>query len=307
MPTTPTAHREPRDINPANPEQPTRAARKRAAKASRGNLRTWVARAGDRAKEWKNALVHHVVTHDFISYGDPILLGSGTTPIYLMKGIVTAQITKGEAPDLAIVTSNLQVLYAVRDAQRNNADIFGNTQVILTGGRLNSSLDSLIGDDAVRAIMGDWFSVRTVFFGAAGLTFKGGLNISFQFEEEISTQVAFATRPTSKRVLLVDHTKLGKPSFSRANLNLDSLMKDAEICYVITTVDKKDPESMALVQSEGRALEDLLAPLRKKKEYEGKDFVYRVINGENAVEFEVRLQETKQAHRNHTGRVKMVS
>jgi hypothetical protein len=267
-----------------------------------------VARAGDRAKDWKMTLVHHVVTHGFISYGDSLWLGSGTTPIHLMKGIVAAQVAKREAPDLAIVTSNLQVLYAMRDAQRDNADIFSNTQVILTGGRLNSSLDSLIGDYAVQAVNGDWFSPRTVFFGAAGLTFKGGLNISFQFEEEISTQVAFATRPTSKRVLLVDHTKLGKPSFSKAKLSLESLMKDAEVCFVITTVDKKDPDSIARIESERRSLDDLLAPLRKKNDLKAKDFVFRVINSDNAVEFEVRLHEPKQAHPDvAAGSVKMVS
>ena len=89
---------------------------------NRGNLRTWVVRAGDKAKVWKNGLVSHVVTHDFIRYGDSLLLGSGTTPIYLMKALVDAQIAKREALDLAIVTSNLQVLYAVRDAQRENAE-----------------------------------------------------------------------------------------------------------------------------------------------------------------------------------------
>jgi hypothetical protein len=265
-----------------------------AGKATQQNIRTWVLRTGDRAKLWKSALVHHVLTHEFISYGDSLLLASGTTPIYLMKGIIETQLAKKEAPDLAIVTSNLQVMYAMRDAQRDHADIFANTQVVLTGGRLNNSLDSLIGDYAGQAVNSDWFSPRLVFFGAAGLTFKGGLNISFQFEEEISTQVAFATRPTEKRVLLIDHSKLGKPSFSKARLSLESLMKDAQICYVLTTVDKNDPDVVARVQSEGEALEALLAPLRKRNDFKGKDFVFRVINADDSVEFEVRLQESKQ-------------
>jgi hypothetical protein len=261
------------------------------------NLRTWLVKTGDRAKNWKNALVRHVVTHDFIAYGDSLLIGSGTTFMFLMKGIVEAQQAKGEAPDLAIVTSNLQVMYTVRDAQRDSADIFGNTQVVLTGGRLNNSLDSLIGDYASQAVTGDWFSPRSVFFGAAGLTFQGGLNISFQFEEEISTQVAFATRPTAQRILLVDHSKVGKPSFSRAKLSIESLMKGAQICYVITTIDTADPEAMARLELERRALQRLLAPLRRRADLKGKDFVFRVVNEEGAVAFEVRLQETRDGGR----------
>src|SRR5215470_9218927 len=105
--------------------------------ADRG-LRTWVLRQREKAEIWKAALVQHVVTHDFVHYGDSLLLGSGTTPIYLMKALVEAQIAKREALDLAIVTSNLQVLYEVRDAQRRHADVLGNAQVIVTGGRLNN-------------------------------------------------------------------------------------------------------------------------------------------------------------------------
>lgn len=257
------------------------------------NLRSWVVRSADKATEWKQALVHHVVSHDFIRYGDSLLIGSGTTPIYLTKAVLESQIARRQALDLAIVTSSLQVLYAVRDAQRDNADIFGNTQVIFTGGRLNNSLDSMVGDHAARAILDDAFHPRVVFFGAAGLTFRNGLNITFHFEEEISTQVAFATRPTVNRVLLCDHTKLGRLSFYDSNLSIDSLMKTATNCYVITSYDADDPNVVAAMEEEERALVDQFGALVDRDDLKGKDFVLRMVRKDGRVEREIRLDEIR--------------
>jgi DeoR/GlpR family transcriptional regulator of sugar metabolism len=257
--------------------------------------RTWVNRAGKKAERWKTGLVKHVVTHDFINYGDSLALGSGTTPMYLVKALVEAQIAKDEAFDLAIVTSNLQVLYEFRDAQLKYADVLGNTQVIVTGGRLNNSLDSMIGDYAALSIRSELFNPRVVFVGAAGLTFRGGLNISYQFEEEISTQKAFATRSTTSRVLLCDHEKLGKPSFYNLKLTIEELMKDAHNCYVITTYDPDNPTVMAILEQEEKALTELLQPLVGKREFDGKDFVFRMVREDGSVERELRLGDIRKA------------
>ena len=259
----------------------------------RGNLRTWVLRQRDKAGIWKAGLVAHVVTHDFVRYGDSLLLGSGTTPIYLMKALVDVQVAKREALDLAIVTSNLQVLYEVRDAQRRHADVLGNTQVIVTGGRVNNSLDSMIGDHAALSIRSDLFNPRRVFVGAAGLSFRGGLNISFQFEEEISTQKAFATRPTTDRILLCDHEKVGVQSFYNLKLSIEELMENAQNCYVITTYEPENQASMAVLSEEECALGELLKPLAENHAFDGKDFIFRMVRADGAVERELRLSDLR--------------
>jgi hypothetical protein len=259
----------------------------------RGNLRTWVLRQRDKAGVWKSGMVSHVVTHDFVRYGDSLLLGSGTTPIYLMKALVEAQIAKREALDLAIVTSNLQVLYEVRDAQRRNADVLGNTQVLVTGGRINNSLDSMIGDHAALSIQSELFNPRRVFMGAAGLSFQNGLNISFQFEEEISTQKAFATRSTTDRVLLCDHEKVGRPSFYNLKLSIEELMHAAQNCYVITSYDPANPDAIAVLDLEEKALRDLLKPLAQNPEFDRKDFIFRMVRADGSVEREVRLSDMR--------------
>jgi DeoR/GlpR family transcriptional regulator of sugar metabolism len=268
--------------------------------------RTWVVRAGKKAERWKTGLVKHVVTHDFINYGDSLALGSGTTPMYLVKALVAAQIAKGEAFDLAIVTSNLQVLYEFRDAQLKNADVLGNTQVIVTGGRLNNSLDSMIGDYAALSIRSELFNPRLVFVGAAGLTFQNGLNISYQFEEEISTQKAFATRSTTTRVLLCDHEKIGKPSFYNLKLTIEELMKDAHNCYVITTYDPESPSVVAVLEQEQKALKELLLPLLGKREFDGKDFVFRMVREDGSVERELRLNDLRKAQTPKLGEIEPI-
>jgi len=257
------------------------------------HLRTWVLNCSDKAKIWKTTLVQYVVTHQFIRYGDSILLGSGTTPIYLMDELVKTQIAKREVLDLAIVTSNLQVLYRVRDAQRANAAILGNWQVIVTGGRLNHSLDSMIGDHAALSIRSDLFNPRLVFLGAAGLSFRNGLNISYQFEEEISAQKAFATRPTTDRILLCDHEKMGRPSFYNLKLSIEDLMKDATNCYVITTCNPDSAEVMAVLKEEEAALKELLRPLLHDTTLNNKEFVFRMVRENGTVEREIKLSDMR--------------
>ena len=71
------------------------------------------------------------MTQDFINYGDSLVIGSGTTLMHLMSASIESQIARDAGLDLAILTSNLQVLYAARDAQREHVDIFGGTQVLV--------------------------------------------------------------------------------------------------------------------------------------------------------------------------------
>jgi DeoR/GlpR family transcriptional regulator of sugar metabolism len=258
-------------------------------------LRSWVVRSGKTVPEWKRALAHHVVGHRFIKYGSSLLLGSGTTPIFLIQEIIRAQTVKLEPWDLAIFTSNLQVFWELRDARQKYAEIFGDTQVILTGGKINNALDSLIGDYAARAVRSSHINPSLVFFGAAALSFRQRLQVSFQFEEEIATQVAFATRPTEQRFLLVDHTKIGKSCFYDAELSIEALLDRTRQAYIITTIDPADPTAMANLQKEEEALERLLTPLVNDPKFADKDFIFRVVKEDGSVHKELSLEGLRQS------------
>jgi hypothetical protein len=155
----------------------------------------------------------------------------------------------------------------------------------------------MIGDHAALSIRSDLFNPRVVFLGAAGLTFQNGLSISFQFEEEISTQKAFATRSTTDRVLLCDHEKVGRPSFYNLKLSIEELMENALNCYILTTYDPDCPEVQMMLMEEEQALRKLLEPLAEDHRFDSKDFVFRMIRADGTVERELRLSELRKVVR----------
>jgi hypothetical protein len=151
---------------------------------------------------------------------------------------------------------------------------------VLTGGEVNPSLDSLTGDNAVRGIRDSLFHPTTVFFGARGLSFAGGLTITYQFLDELSAQEAYATRPTKRRVVLCDHTKLGVTEGRQSSLRIDSLLEQADECIFLSTLPEAISEA-PLVAEEIAAFNSLCAELADRDEFGGKELALWVINSAN--------------------------
>jgi hypothetical protein len=86
---------------------------------------------------------------------------------------------------------------------------------------------------------------------------------------------------------------VGRQSFYNLKLSIEELMKDAQNCYVITTYDPDSPDVVAVLEHEEKALKELLRPLLNKPEFEGKDFVYRMVRANGSVERELRLNEMR--------------
>jgi DeoR/GlpR family transcriptional regulator of sugar metabolism len=278
----------------------------------------WVTQCSQLAPKWKQALSHHAATH-LIGYGDVIQLGSGTTFNSLMDKIIELQSKNKKAMDLIILTSNLQILAKGRDAQVSDPSIFGTMQIVLTGGALQVSLDSLTGEYAAKGVRYDFINPRTVFLGAAGLSFKDGLTITYQFQDEISIQVAYATRPTAHRVILCDHTKLGKKAAWNAELTAEilprrlrspdahytkSLLTHTDSCTIISTLpDDNDPEGalyIKTIKEEENAFLALIEPLAFNKDYAEKDFAFRLIGSTGEVKREHSLSGLREQRRKST-------
>lgn len=264
----------------------------------------WVKKCSRRAPDWKRAIANYAAIH-LIGYGDVIQVGSGTTFNALMDKIIERQLDTQDAFDLIVLTSNLQVLAKGRDAQSRDQSLFGTMQIILTGGSLNMSLDSLTGEYAAKGVYSDFIFPTTTFFGASGLSFCDGLTIRYQFEEEISTQVAYAKRPTDQRVLLCDHTKLGKKVGLNAGLSIEDLLLDTDKCFVISTLpDNKSEESsqeIKVIEQEEKALNDLLTRLLDEDtggRYSEKEFALRLVGLEGEVKREISLSKLRN-ERNH--------
>jgi DeoR/GlpR family transcriptional regulator of sugar metabolism len=259
----------------------------------------WVKKCSRRAPDWKRVIANYAATH-LIGYGDVIQLGSGTTFNALMDKVIERQLVTEDALDLIVLTSNLQVLAKGRDAQSKDQRLFGTMQIILTGGSLNMSLDSLTGEYAAKGVNSEFIFPTTTFFGASGLSFRDELTIRYQFEEEISTQVAYATRPTNQRVLLCDHTKLGRKVGLNAGLSIEKLLLSTEKCLVISTFpDSESPESeqeIKMIEQEGGELEGLLHRLLDEDTaslYHDKEFALRLINPQGEVKKEISLSELR--------------
>jgi DeoR/GlpR family transcriptional regulator of sugar metabolism len=267
----------------------------------------WVTQCSQLAPRWKQALSRHAASH-LIRYGDVIQLGSGTTFNSLMDEIVDLQVKGKKALDLIILTSNLQILAKGRDAQITDPSIFGTMQIVLTGGALQVSLDSLTGEYAAKGVRFDFIYPRTVFLGAAGLSFRDQMTITYQFQDEISIQVAYATRPTEHRVILCDHTKLGKRAAWNAELTLEalgnpksidttytkSLLAHTNKCTIITTLpnanDPQDGAYVKTIEEEEKAFLALLEPLILSKEYADKELALRLVGPHGEVKREHSLR-----------------
>ena len=169
--------------------------------------RSWIQKHLGMANDEKQWLARYAASH-LVGYGDVIFVDSGTSLTALMIEIIKRQ-AEGEKLDLQVVTSNLQVIAMGRSmppAAGSNEDDSGSvpsaasskddesgylgpgfleafkaTQIVLTGGHVNPSLDSLTGEHAVSGIKEPLFHPTTVFFGARGLSFRPELVITYQF------------------------------------------------------------------------------------------------------------------------------
>lgn len=256
---------------------------------------SWVTHNSAVGVEWKKAIARYAATH-IIGYGDVLQLASGTTLNYLMDEIIETQATRNTCLDLIILTSNLQVLAKGRDALYRNPSAFGNTQIILTGGMLSFALDSLVGEYAANGVRLDIVYPRTVFFGAAGLTFCEGLTLTYQFQDQISTQLAYATRPTDQRVILCDHTKFGRKTGWKAEVNIRSLLENCSRCSVISTLPDEE-EALRLVAQEEESLRWLLEPMIDDPQFENKDFQLVLIDRTASVRKILSLRDLREAKR----------
>jgi DeoR/GlpR family transcriptional regulator of sugar metabolism len=257
-----------------------------------GGPPAWVTRCSTFAPEWKRIIAGYAATH-LMKYGDVAQMGSGTSFNSLMDKIIERACETGEVLDLIILTSNLQVLAKGREAQLKYPHLFSTMQIILTGGAFQTSLDSLTGEFAAKGVGSDFIHPDTVFFGAAGLSFVGELRISYHFQEELSTQMAYATRPTGHRVLLCDHTKLGKTSGYKAELSIEALISSTRQCTIISSYADNDPVEERRREQEIDGFQALIRPLLRNKACDDAELALRFIDSTGAVRRELSLSELR--------------
>jgi len=244
---------------------------------------TWVQTRSEVAIDWKRALGKYAATH-FILHGDVVQGGPGTTNVEFMDAIVARQVATKRGLDLIFMTTSLPVMAKGRDAKEKHVDILQGMQLILTGGAFQGPIDSLVGPYAVQGILSEMLRPNWVFFGSAGLSFDPSFSIRYQFDDELATQEAYATRPTDHRVLLCDHTKLGRNVGWKANLAVVSILEHAKSFRIVTTYPDASDPARAVVDEQVEAFRNLLKKLAEEigkdenHPLHGKEFALRLVN-----------------------------
>jgi len=243
---------------------------------------SWVRHCSQIQPDSKILLGRYVATHK-IEYGNRLLIGSGTTLNYLMDETIERQVTTGVPLDLSITSTNMHVIERGSDAKSKYVDLLLNTQLSLTGGRLQIGLRSLVGEFAVAGVKSTLFHPDLVVFGAIGVFVgdQGELDITYQFEEELPVQVSFGSRATDHRILLFDHSKLGRRGGWKADITVETLLRNTQECSLITTIPTDDDPRYPVWKQQIAAFQKLLENLAKEEKFSGKELRLILVRDHN--------------------------
>lgn len=141
---------------------------------------------------------------------DIIFIDAGTTTVQMLKYLK-------DKNNVTIVTNSILVV--------NEAIMCGSFNIILTGGNLLLSTNSINGPVAVNTIKN--LNCMSAFVSATGVSLEKGLSNSVLLEAEIKRQIL---KCANNLILLVDHTKFGLVSLATFSelKNIDIIITDAE-------------------------------------------------------------------------------
>jgi len=243
----------------------------------------------------KQGIGSHVAGH-FIKFGTTIQVGPGTTPLAALVSTIEQHKAKKEPLAMVVLTTSLQIYGVGRQAQYEHPELFTGLQIVLTGGHVNPVMQSLVGDYAVQGVCTPSTRPEIVLLGVYGISFDEGLMITYHFPDEVNTQAAYARRPTSKRLIVCSHTKLGVKSGCKADISVESLLDQTTECIIVTTFPN-DHASQPIFTEQVKAFEKLSRTWAKHKNYENKNLALRMVTNDG----EVAWQYSFEAVRNGKG------
>lgn len=130
-----------------------------------------------------------------ISDGDTIMLGSGTTPIYVARELK-------DHKDLTVLTNSVV-------AGQELSVCKGVSTVILLGGNINPRYQFTYGDDAIAQL--SRYKADKLIISSDGISSQFGLTTYHHFEAEMNRQMI---KRVNKSIVVADFTKIGRASFA---------------------------------------------------------------------------------------------
>jgi len=155
----------------------------------------------------------------FINNRDYIILGSGTTILYL------ARLLEG-FEKLTVVTSSLFVSVELCN--------YPNITTIQLGGNVRKSSNSVIGSTAEQMI--SEYSCNKVFLGVDGIDLNFGLTTSNALEAQLNKAMIKASE---KVIVLADSSKIGKRSFGKI-----ADIQEVDVLVTDSGISKKDQTAL---------------------------------------------------------------
>jgi DeoR/GlpR family transcriptional regulator of sugar metabolism len=146
-----------------------------------------------------------------ISDGDTLILGSGTTPIYVARELAGLK-------DLTVLTNSI---FAAQELSSNK----NINTVILLGGNINPKYQFTYGDDAISQLMK--YKADKLILSTDGVSAEYGLTTYHHFEAEMNRQMIIRV---NKTIVVADHTKVGRASFAHIGPaeGIDCLISDTD-------------------------------------------------------------------------------
>lgn len=137
----------------------------------------------------KQAIAEFAAT--LVNEGDTIMVGAGSTTLEFAKHL-------SRIPRLTVVTNSLPVAHALAGATR--------VEVVMTGGTLSASRDSLVGDaeERVREMR-----ASKAFISGAGVTTARGLSSANMLSASVDQAIVESSGAV---IVLADYSKLGTDS-----------------------------------------------------------------------------------------------
>ncbi len=129
-----------------------------------------------------------------VSDGDTIILGSGTTTLFVGQELRALR-------NLTILTNSLYIAQEVRHCQ--------NIDLIFLGGNLNPQYQFTYGDDAINQL--SKYKCDKLILSSDGVSAAGGVTTYHHMEAELNRQMIARVNRT---IVVADYSKIGRVSFS---------------------------------------------------------------------------------------------
>lgn len=129
-----------------------------------------------------------------IAEGDTVILGSGTTPMFILQEL-------RDIKSLTVVTNSLSVAQKVGYSK--------NIHTIMLGGNINTQYQFTYGDDTINQLKK--YKAGKLFLSADGISAEEGVTTYHHLEAEMNRQMIARA---NKTIVVADYTKIGRASFA---------------------------------------------------------------------------------------------